>query len=235
MGRGRGGQAAVGDCICPGTQVMNETATDDAAVTALASLDLNAFDLDGDGEIDWKEFVAGCLQDHDLYNEDNLDKVLWITKRTTDTRAMARVADLVWMCVQVFQELDTDKSGTLSISEIGGMLGNDHELRREILAKLQEERKGQPIDSLEEMHMTLEVCRLLWVLVQHLMFISCRVVLVLFTGMSPRPALATHPPNISDTCPHAVLHPSIVRCQSSWLILVAFFSCLSFRSSRQFC
>jgi len=112
------------------SKVMNETATDDAAVTALASLDLNAFDLDGDGEIDWKEFVAGCLQDHDLYNEDNLDKV--------------------------FQELDTDKSGTLSISEIGGMLGNDHELRREILAKLQEERKGQPIDSLEEMHMTLE-------------------------------------------------------------------------------
>ena len=54
---------------------MNETATDDAAVAALSSLDLTAFDLDGDGEIDWKEFVAGCLQDHDLYNEDNLEKV----------------------------------------------------------------------------------------------------------------------------------------------------------------
>jgi len=114
------------------SKVMTETATDDGAAQALKSVDLSAFDLDGDGEIDWKEFVAGCLQDHDVYNEDNLDKV--------------------------FKELDTDKSGTLSISEIGSMLGNDHELKREIMTKLQEQRGGAPK---EDLAMTLEEFKVL--------------------------------------------------------------------------
>ena len=41
----------------------------------LADVDLTHFDLDGDGQVDWREFVACVMQDHDLYNEDNLEKV----------------------------------------------------------------------------------------------------------------------------------------------------------------
>ena len=42
---------------------------------ALANLDLKDFDLDGDGEVDWREFVACVMDDHQLYDEANLEKV----------------------------------------------------------------------------------------------------------------------------------------------------------------
>jgi len=112
------------------TQAMQDSATNQAAVSALNGLDLKAFDLDGDGQIDWKEFVAGCMQDHQLYNEDNLEKV--------------------------FKEIDTDKSGTLSLKEISGMLGDSHELKREIMTKLSKHRKEEGGGQLEDLHMTLE-------------------------------------------------------------------------------
>ena len=41
----------------------------------LSSLDIKSFDLGGDGMIDWREFVAGAMQQHELSNADNLEKV----------------------------------------------------------------------------------------------------------------------------------------------------------------
>jgi hypothetical protein len=38
-------------------------------------IDLSNFDIDGDGEIDWQEFVAAIMDDHELHNEENLAKV----------------------------------------------------------------------------------------------------------------------------------------------------------------
>jgi len=79
-------------------------------------LDISHFDLDGDGQVDWREFVAAVMEDHDVYNEDNLQKV--------------------------FEEADTDKSGTLCHAEISKMLGNDHEFSREILEAIKKARGG---------------------------------------------------------------------------------------------
>jgi len=92
-----------------------------------AGLDLSHFDLDGDGQVDWKEFVAAVMEDHDVYNEDNLAKV--------------------------FADADTNKDGTLSHTEISKMLGNDHEFSREILEAVGAARGS---DNAAEVHMTLE-------------------------------------------------------------------------------
>ena len=89
-------------------------------------IDINHFDLDGDGQVDWREFVAAVMEDHDIYNEDNLAKV--------------------------FMEADTDKNGTLSQAEISKLLGNDHEFTREILETVAQTRGSQAA----EIHMTLE-------------------------------------------------------------------------------
>uniref|UniRef100_A0A7S2H0Y4 Calmodulin n=1 Tax=Haptolina brevifila TaxID=156173 RepID=A0A7S2H0Y4_9EUKA len=91
-----------------------------------AGFDVAAFDIDGDGQVDWREFVAAVMQDHELYNEENLAKV--------------------------FAEADTNKDGTLSHAEISKMLGNDHEFSREILQKVQASRGTSHA---EEVHMTL--------------------------------------------------------------------------------
>ena len=32
----------------------------------LAGLDVKAFDLTGDGQVDWREFVAGAMQQHEV-------------------------------------------------------------------------------------------------------------------------------------------------------------------------
>jgi len=89
---------------------LKEVLTAEAAQTGhnpLEGLDLAHFDLDGDGEVDWQEFVACVMEDHEVYNEDNLEKV--------------------------FHELDVDKSGTLCHKEIVKMLGDNHEFTREVL------------------------------------------------------------------------------------------------------
>ena len=41
----------------------------------LGGLDVKSFDLGGDGMVDWREFVAGAMQQHELSNADNLEKV----------------------------------------------------------------------------------------------------------------------------------------------------------------
>jgi len=92
------------------SKALKDAATDEATSKQLASLDVSSFDLDGDGEIDWREFVGGCVADHDLFNEENLERL--------------------------FNEGDTDHSGTLSLKEITVMFGDDHELKRELEAAL---------------------------------------------------------------------------------------------------
>jgi len=93
-----------------------------------------SIDYDGDGTIDWKEFVAACIEEHTLYNEDNLEKV--------------------------FNSLDVDKSGGLCQKEIAELLGNDAQLSKELLQKLQATRKSAA--SLETQPMSLdEFCSLL--------------------------------------------------------------------------
>jgi len=92
---------------------------------------LESLDVDGDGTIDWKEFVAACIEEHTLYNEANLEKV--------------------------FEALDTDGSGGLCQKEVAALLGNDHELSKEILQKLQEKQGGS--GNLEEVQMNLKEFR----------------------------------------------------------------------------
>ena len=58
-----------------------------ADLSNLESL-LATLDLDGDGTVDYKEFVAACIEEQTLYNQDNLERV--------------------------FHSLDADKSGGLS-------------------------------------------------------------------------------------------------------------------------
>ena len=89
---------------------MQDEATDSEVAKAIGAVDLSHFDLDGDGQIDWKEFVAATMAEHEMYNEDNLTKV--------------------------FRELDTDGSGTLCQSEVAKLLGEDHELSRDIIQQL---------------------------------------------------------------------------------------------------
>jgi len=91
-------------------KVMLANATEDTGLEAV----LASLDVDGDGTIDWKEFVAACIQDHTLYNQENLEKV--------------------------FASLDTDHSGALGTAEIEAFIGANHELGREIRQKLREKR-----------------------------------------------------------------------------------------------
>ena len=117
---------------------LEGAASDSAAAEALKSLDLNSFDLDGDGEIDWREFVGGCVQDHDMYNEENLEKL--------------------------FKEADTNQDGKLCLKEITTMLGDDHELKRELKEALTKARlaDNDPTNdgkTIEEQFMTKEVRR----------------------------------------------------------------------------
>ena len=51
-------------------QVMESQAGD---LTDLETL-LASIDLDGDGTVDHKEFVAACIEEQTLYNQDNLEK-----------------------------------------------------------------------------------------------------------------------------------------------------------------
>jgi len=76
----------------------------------VSAIDFRAFDVDGDGVIDYKEFVGAALQEHTLHNEENLESI--------------------------FKRLDTDGSGTLCAKEIAKTLGNDEQLAREILASV---------------------------------------------------------------------------------------------------
>jgi len=110
-------------------KVMAEDAADAKTRELLDSLDLSHFDLDGDGEVDWQEFVAGAMLEHDYYNEDNLAKV--------------------------FAELDVNGDGKLCQGEIEKAFGQDHEFSRELLEKVAEHRNsvtvpGQLYLSLEE-------------------------------------------------------------------------------------
>jgi len=116
------------------SKALKESAIDDAASKALASLDLTSFDLDGDGEINWREFVGGCVQDHQMYNDENIERL--------------------------FQTADVNNDGTLSLDEMTKLLGSDdHELKRELAEKLATARladndpnnDGKTID---EMHMS---------------------------------------------------------------------------------
>ena len=88
-------------------QVLQDDAADAKTAETLSKLDLQSFDLDGDGQIDWQEFVAGAMQDHEVYNEDNLDRV--------------------------FAKLDANGDGTLCHREVATLLGQDHEFSRELL------------------------------------------------------------------------------------------------------
>jgi len=102
---------------------------DDKTKELLSKLDLSSFDLDGDGSIDWQEFVAGAMEDHEVYNEDNLDKV--------------------------FQKADTNGDGTLCHREVTAMLGEDHEFSRELLEQITAKRSGDATGNLSDLHMTL--------------------------------------------------------------------------------
>ena len=73
-------------------KTLKEDAADAKTADTLASIDLTRFDLDGDGQIDWQEFVAGAMAEHEIYNEDNLEKV--------------------------FHDADKDKNGTLCQKEV---------------------------------------------------------------------------------------------------------------------
>merc|ERR1711871_1537723 len=95
----------------------------------MREIDMSAFDLDGDGQIDWQEFVAGAMADHEVYNEDNLEKV--------------------------FVKLDKDGDGTLCQREVAAMLGQDHEFAREFLEQIRKNRGGDASSELTELHMTL--------------------------------------------------------------------------------
>ena len=107
-------------------KVMSESGNTDAEVAEL----MKKIDLDNDGEIDWKEFVAAMMCEHTLFNEENLEKV--------------------------FKSIDTDGSGALCQKEIAGLLGDDSELAREILEDLKMERGEDPSNDVSEIRMTLD-------------------------------------------------------------------------------
>jgi calcium-dependent protein kinase len=91
-------------------------------------IDLSNFDIDGDGEIDWQEFVAAIMDDHELHNEENLAKV--------------------------FRQLDVDSSGTLSLTEISTILGNEHQFSRQVLEAVKSNRGTG--DGVETIQMTFD-------------------------------------------------------------------------------
>ena len=98
-------------------KALKEDAVDAKTADMLGAINLQQFDLDGDGQIDWQEFVAGAMQENEVYNEDNLNKV--------------------------FSKLDTDGNGTLCQREIAAVCGGDHEFSREVLDAVAAARPGQ--------------------------------------------------------------------------------------------
>lgn len=107
-------------------KALQEDAADAKTAETLASINLSHFDLDGDGQIDWQEFVAGCMHEHEIYNEDNLEKV--------------------------FSAADKDGNGTLCHTEVAALLGDDHEFSREVLDEV---KKARPSVTPGEVHLTL--------------------------------------------------------------------------------
>jgi len=107
-------------------KTLKEDAADAKTADTLASIDLTHFDLDGDGQIDWQEFVAGAMAEHEIYNEDNLEKV--------------------------FHDADKDKNGTLCQKEVAELLGDDHEFSREVLDEV---KKARPNETAGEVTLTL--------------------------------------------------------------------------------
>lgn len=107
-------------------KALKEDAADAKTAETLSQINLGNFDLDGDGQIDWQEFVAGCMQEHEIYNETNLEAV--------------------------FRQADKDGNGTLCHKEVTAILGEDHEFSREVL---EEVKKSRPSATPGEVHMTL--------------------------------------------------------------------------------
>jgi len=95
-------------------KTLKQDAEDVKTAETLASIDLTHFDLDGDGQIDWQEFVAGAMAEHEIYNEDNLEKV--------------------------FTAADKDANGTLCQKEVAALLGDTHEFAREVLDEVKKAR-----------------------------------------------------------------------------------------------
>ena len=54
---------------------LKKGGADAKVAETIGNIDLKSFDLDGDGQIDWQEFVAGAMDDHAVFNEDNLATV----------------------------------------------------------------------------------------------------------------------------------------------------------------
>ena len=55
------------------TRVLQVMESQGGDLTDLETL-LASIDLDGDGTVDHKEFVAACIEEQTLYNQDNLEK-----------------------------------------------------------------------------------------------------------------------------------------------------------------
>ena len=80
---------------------LKKGGADAKVAETIGNIDLKSFDLDGDGQIDWQEFVAGAMDDHAVFNEDNLATVKPIPPiraRTahTHTHTLPRLASLTW-------------------------------------------------------------------------------------------------------------------------------------------
>lgn len=112
------------------TTALKENSADSEAIKALASLDLSSFDMDGDGCLDWKEFVAAIVAERELYSEENLDKA--------------------------FDSIDVNSDGKISFSELKQLLGDSHEVCRDIQAILSESRKSQGQEESEDLNMSKE-------------------------------------------------------------------------------
>jgi len=51
-------------------ETLKKDAADAKTAETLGKIDLANFDLDGDGQIDWQEFVAGAMTEHHYHNGD---------------------------------------------------------------------------------------------------------------------------------------------------------------------
>jgi len=97
-------------------ETLKKDAADAKTAETLGKIDLANFDLDGDGQIDWQEFVAGAMTEHHYHNGDMLEKV--------------------------FKDADVNGDGTLCANEIAKTLGGDEVLSREMLEEIAKERPG---------------------------------------------------------------------------------------------
>ena len=76
---------------------LKKGGADAKVAETIGNIDLKTFDLDGDGQIDWQEFVAGAMDDHAVYNEDNLATVNPIpTPRSHTTRTHTHTHAHTW-------------------------------------------------------------------------------------------------------------------------------------------